>query len=91
MVRGAGFGRLPVIQACIGLIDLLMPEKTHARSVRSCGSICRLLELLRRQVTQRRMQTRAIVVLVDERFNVRPQVIKIPIVVRDKSLPALAF
>ena len=39
------------------------------------------LELLRRSITQRRVQAAAIVVLVDERLDVRAQVLEIPIIV----------
>src|SRR4029077_17086160 len=82
MVRGAGFGRLPVSQRShIGSIDLLMPKKTQARPVRSCGGVGRLLELLGRPVAQRRMQSAAIVVLLDEGFEVRAQVIEVLILV----------
>src|SRR5216684_6338007 len=82
MGRGAGFGRLPVTQRShIGSIDLLMPKKTHACPIRSWGGVCGLLELLWRPVAQRRMQPAAIVVLLDEGFEVRAQVIEVLILV----------
>ena len=57
MVRGAGLGRFPLKRkSYIGLIDLLMPEKTHARSLRCRCKCGHLLELFRRPVSQRGMQ-----------------------------------
>ena len=78
MVWGAGFGRLPFTQRFyIGSIDFPMPKKTQARPFRGCDRVCRLLELLWRTVAQRRMQSTAIVVLLDEGFEVHAQVIDV--------------
>src|SRR5215471_6468896 len=67
-------------------IDFLMPEKTHTRSQRNCLG-CGLFELLRRAVAQRRVQPAAIAVTIDKVFDVRAQVIQIPIVVSVDLLP----
>src|SRR5258708_38607337 len=92
MVRGAGFGRLPVNQKLpIGSVDLLMPEKTHGRSGAGCLHLCGLLELLRRPVTQRRVQSAAVVVLVDELLNGRRQVFQVPVLVGVDLFPFKRF
>src|SRR5215469_17963667 len=67
-------------------IDFRMPEKTQTRSQRNCLG-CGLFELLRRGVAQRRVQPAAIVVTIDKVFDVRAQVIQIPIVVSVDLLP----
>ena len=51
----------------------------------------RALELLRRTIAQRRVQPDAIVVLVDEGFDVRAQMLEIPIVVGVDLLPLERF
>src|SRR5258708_12205147 len=82
MSRGAAVGSLPVsVVLLIGPIDLPMPEKTHCR----CGTI-RLrtgisLELFRRTIAQRRMQSAAIVVLFDELLDVLTQMLQVPVIV----------
>ena len=82
MVREAGFGRLPVRQESdIGSIDLLMPKKTHGRPFPSWGGVCRSLEFLRRLIAQRRMQSAAVVVLLDKGFQIRTQVIQVLILI----------
>src|SRR6266705_5577179 len=58
-----------------------MPEKTHGCSWRRWRGACGLLELLRWQVAQRRMQPETIVVLLDERLDVGAQVIEIAILI----------
>jgi hypothetical protein len=55
----------------IGLIDLLLPKKTHRRSTGSVRGICGFLELLRRLVAERRVQAATIIVLLDEFPDVR--------------------
>ena len=71
MVGGAGFGRAPFnLGSYIGSIDLLMPEKTHGRSQRYRRGGGSLLELLRWLVAERRTQSHAIVIGVDERGDV---------------------
>jgi hypothetical protein len=72
MSRGAAVRSFPIFDfSLVGPKDLLMPEKTHRR----CGRIDRwpgcLLELLRRTVAQRRMQTASIERLFQERLDVR--------------------
>src|ERR1700730_252467 len=58
-----------------------MPEKTHGGASGNCRLSCGLLELLRRFVAERRVQTGAIIVLVEEGLDVRAQMLEIPIVV----------
>src|SRR5215510_473922 len=70
MGAGAGLGRLLFR---IGSIDLLMPEKTHARSGGK-SVCCRLLEFFRWAIAQRRVQPVAIVIVLDELLDVRSQV-----------------
>src|SRR5579864_4795613 len=71
-------------------IDFLMPKKTHARSQGNCLG-CGLFELLRRLIAQRRMQTASIVILLDEGFDVRPQMLKITILVGVDLFPFERF
>src|SRR5262245_12101189 len=78
MVREAGWRRLPVN---IGSIDLLMTPKTQRCAQRRCRSGGNPLEFLWRTVTQRRMQSTAVVILIDEFFNVGAQVFQIGIAV----------
>ena len=66
----------------IGSKDLRMPKKTHGRSSRSCLGRGNLLELLRRPITQGRVQPAAILVALDKLFDVDAQVIQIPVFVR---------
>src|SRR5260370_38711232 len=65
----------------IGSIVLPMPEKTHGRAGRHGGRYERLLELLRGLVAERRVQAKAIIVLINELLDVSAQVIEILIVV----------
>jgi hypothetical protein len=58
-----------------------MPEKTHGRAGESCSALELLLELRGRFVAKRRVQAAAIIVLFDEGFDVRAQVIEIHIIV----------
>src|SRR5712691_13118162 len=88
MVRGAGFGRLPFR---VGSIDLRMPEKTHPRSSRGCFGIGSLLELLRRQIAQCRVQPLAIVILLDELLDVGAQVVEIRVLVGIDLFPLERF
>ena len=60
----------------IGSIDLLMPKKTHRRSRASSLRLGGPLELLGGPIAQRRMQAAAVVVALDEVFDVRAQVIE---------------
>ncbi len=88
MVRGAGCGRLLVQQPLpIGSIDLLLPKKTHRRSGASRLRPGGPLELLGGPIAQRRMQTAAVVVALDEVLDVRAQVIEILIIVDIDLLP----
>ncbi len=48
-----------------------MPKKTHGCAGGSRGGLELLLELLRRSVAKRRVQAATIIVLFDERFDVR--------------------
>ena len=82
MVRGAGFGRLPVNQRTyIGSKDLLMPEKTHGRSM-NCArrDSVGLFELLGRPIAERGVKPLAVVITLDEIFDVRTQVIAIAVI-----------
>ena len=58
-----------------------MPEKTHRRGRDSCRGLKLLLELHRRLVAKRRVQTAAIIVIVDEGLDVFAQVLKINVIV----------
>src|SRR3974377_2311503 len=91
MSRGAALGSLPPTASFyIGLIDLLMPEKTH---LCSCGICFRFLslnfafELCGRAIAQRRMQTAPIVVPLDENFDVLAQMRQVTVVIRVNLLP----
>src|SRR5258708_19662481 len=64
-----------------------MPEKTHGRSLRNRLRAGGLLELLRRSVTERRIETDAIVVDVDEGRDVFAQMIQIAILAGINLLP----
>src|SRR4030095_15027690 len=63
----------------IGSIVLRMPEKTHRRTSASCDKPELLLERFRRLITERRMQTTAIVVVINEDLDVSAQVLEIHI------------
>jgi hypothetical protein len=52
-----------------------MPEKTHCRATENYSGLELPLELLRRLVTERRVQAAAIIVIIDERFDISAQVI----------------
>src|ERR1039458_5149457 len=75
--RWAGEGSswlLPGFSRCIGTIDSLMPEKTHAWSRCRCRLAKQaLFELLRRAVVERRVQSSAIVIALDELADVSLQ------------------
>src|ERR1700716_3146800 len=58
-----------------------MPEKTHGRSLRNRRGVGGVLELLRRLVTEGRMEPDAIVVAVDESRDVLAQVIEIAVLI----------
>src|SRR5215471_20071823 len=62
-------------------IDFPMPEKTHGRALRHRREIGSLLELLRRFVTERRVEPHAIVVAVDEPGDVFAEIIQIAVLV----------
>ena len=82
MVRGAGFGRLPVNQKTyIGSKDLPMPEKTHGRSMNSARRDGDgLFELLGRPIAERGVKPLAVVITLDEVFDVRTQMIAIAVI-----------
>src|SRR6267154_2754666 len=88
MSRGAAGGSLPAsFASLIGLIDLPMPEKTQRCSSRIHRCTRLPLELFWRPIAQRRMQAAPIVVLFDERFEVRKQMFQIAVLVRVFLLP----
>ena len=58
-----------------------MPEKTHRRASANGGGLELLFEFLRRLVSQRRMQTTAIVIIFNESFDVAAQVLEVNIIV----------
>lgn len=72
MVRGGGTpSRLLFARpGFIGSIDLRMPKKTHARAPDFGRIAGNLLELLRRPITEGRMEPHPVVVVVDESGHV---------------------
>src|SRR5580693_4397779 len=92
MGRGAGFGRLPVLQKLpIGSKDLPMPEKTHSRSRRDRHCCLDLLKLLRWPIAQSRVQPAAVVIPINELGDVRSQMVEIPVLVGVNLFPLQRF